>query len=157
MKKHVFLCAAAFALCLPLSARAQDSADAKSIRQVIQDYEKGLNASDLDGVMKLYTADGVFMAQNYPPAVGRDAVRQSYEGFFKAVKISIKFEVAEIKPVSEKWAFARTSSAFTLKVLGADIAPIPDNNQEIFLLQREADGWKIARYIFATTNPPAKK
>jgi len=77
--------------------------------------------------------------------------------FFKAVKISIKFEVDEVKPVSDKWAFARTRSAFTLKVLGADIAPIPDNNQEIFLLQKEADGWKIARYIFATTNPPAKK
>jgi len=157
MNKRIFVFAGTLALFLPIAGRAQDGADAKAIRQVIQDYEKGLNASDLDGVMKLYTADGVFMAQNYPPAVGRDAVRRSYEGFFKAVKISIKFEVAEIKPMSEKWAFARTSSAFTLKVLGADIAPIPDNNQEIFLLQREADGWKIARYIFATTNPPAKK
>src|SRR5262245_7728341 len=125
MNKHISIFAGALALWLPIAARAQDGADAKAIRQVLQAYEKGLNGSDLDGIMKLYAADGVFMAQNYPPAVGHDAVRKSYEGFFKAVKIIIKFEVDEIKPVSEKWAFARTRSAFTLKILGTDLAPIP--------------------------------
>ena len=84
--------------------------------------------------------------------------RKSYEGFFKAVKTSIKFDVDEVTPLSDKSAFARTRSTFTLKVLGADIPPIADNNQELFVLRKEADGqWKIARYIFATTNPPAKK
>ena len=32
---------------------------------------------------------------------------------------------------------------------------LAEGNQELFLLQKQADGeWKIARYIFATTNPP---
>jgi len=158
MKTHVFLSAAALALFLPLSAQAQGNADEKAIRDLLQRYEKALNVSDLDGVMKLYTADGVFMAQNYPPSEGAEAVRKAYDGFFKAVKIDIKFQIDEVKPVSDKFAYARTRSAFTLKVLGTDLAPMPDNNQEIFLLQKEADGqWKIARYIFSTTNPPAKK
>jgi uncharacterized protein (TIGR02246 family) len=158
MKTRVFVSAAALALMLPLAAQAQGNADDKAIRGVLQGYEKALNASDVDGVMKLYTADGVFMAQHYPPSVGREAVRKAYEGFFKAVKISIKFEIDEIKLLSDKSAIARTRSAFTLKVQGTDLAPIPDNNQELFVLQKEADGqWKIARYIFSTTNPPAKK
>ncbi len=124
---------------------------------MLQNYEKALNASDLDGVLKLYTADGVFMAQHYSPAVGCEAVRKAYEGFFKAVKINIKFEIDEVKPLSDSAAYARTRSAFTLKVLGTELPPMPDNNQEVFLLQKDDGQWRIARYIFSTTNPPAKK
>jgi hypothetical protein len=30
----------------------------------------------------------------------------------------------------------------------------PEANQELFIFQRSANQWKIARYGFSTTNPP---
>jgi hypothetical protein len=71
--------------------------------------------------------------------------------------MDIKFEVDEVKPLSETWAFARTHSKFTVKVLGGDLPPQQDANQELFLFQKGDDGvWRIARYSFSSTNHPAK-
>ena len=40
----------------------------------------------------------------------------------------------------------------TIHVTGDKVA---EANQELFVLQKMADGdWKIARYAFSTTNPP---
>ncbi len=142
---------------LPLSALAADNADTKAIRQQLQRYEQALNASDADSVMKLYTADAVFMPQNSSPAVGREAVRAAYDHVFKAIKINITFAIDEVQPVSKTWAYARTRSAGTVKVLGTDIPLANEANQEVFLLHKESDGqWRVARYIFSSTNPPAK-
>jgi hypothetical protein len=45
----------------------------------------------------------------------------------------------------------------TVKVLASDQPAGPEANQELFLFHREADGqWRIARYIFSTTNPPKR-
>jgi hypothetical protein len=30
----------------------------------------------------------------------------------------------------------------------------PEANQELFVFQKVANDWKIARYCFSTTNPP---
>ena len=38
--------------------------DKAPIEAVLKGYERVLNASDVDGVVKLYTEDGVFMAQH---------------------------------------------------------------------------------------------
>jgi uncharacterized protein (TIGR02246 family) len=108
-------------------------------------------------VVKLYTDDAVVMAPNNPPAVGRDTVRAVYEGIFKAVKLDLKFEIDEAKPLSAQWAYVRSRSKFTVKVLGTDLPLQPDANQELFLLQKAADGqWRIARYSFSSTNPAKK-
>jgi uncharacterized protein (TIGR02246 family) len=158
MNMHKLICVAALTALLPLTVRADEKVDDKAIREVLKGYEKALNASDTDGVVKLYTADAVLMAPNNSPAVGQETVRKVYDGLFKAVKLDIKFEVDEVKPMSGKWAFARTRSKFTVKLLGTDLPPQPDANQELFLLQRGDDGqWRVARYSYSSTNPPAKK
>lgn len=143
---------------LPLSAVAADNADIQAIRQQLQRYQTALNASDAALVMKLYAADAVFMPQHSSPAVGRDAVRAAYENVFRTIKLDIKFVIDEVRPVSSTWAFARTRSSGTVKVLGTQLPPGPEANQELFLLRKEPDGqWRFARYIFATTNPPAPR
>jgi hypothetical protein len=73
----------------------------------------------------------------------------------RAVKLDIKFEVDEVKPLSDKWAMARTRSKFTVKV--GDAQPHPDANQELFVFQKGDDGkWRIARYSYSSTNPAKK-
>ncbi|MDR7099345.1 uncharacterized protein (TIGR02246 family) [Lysobacter niabensis] len=143
---------------LPLSASAAEpaSSDAEAaIHQQLNRYEQALNSADVDRVMTLYADDAVFMPQHSLPAVGRDAVRTAYRHVFDTIKLDIRFVVDEVRPLSRDWAFARTRSEGTVKVLGSDQPASAEANQELFLLHRETDGqWRIARYIFSTTNPP---
>lgn len=136
------------------SARA-DEATKAAIEQQLNSYEQALNKSDVDAVMKLYAKDAVFMPQGSLPIVGRDAIRSSYEQIFKTIKLNVVFKIDEVRQLAADWAFARTRSNGTVKVLASDRAPGPEANQELFLFHREDGGqWRFARYIFATTNPP---
>ena len=148
------LCVAALAAMLPVTVRADEKADDKAIREVIAAYEKGLNTSDAEAVTKLYTADAVLMAPNNSPAVGQETIGKVYAGLFKAVKLDLKFEVDEVKTLSETWAMARSRSKFTVKV--GDAAPVPDANQELFLFQKVDGKWRIARYSYSSTTPAKK-
>lgn len=119
----------------------------------LQAYEKALVSSDVDAVMQVYADDGVFLPQHSQPAIGRTAIRAAYEAVFRAIKLDIKFTIAEVQEVGGGWAFARTSSAGTTTIQ-ANGAKVKEANSELFLLRRQAGGnWLISRYIFTTTNP----
>jgi uncharacterized protein (TIGR02246 family) len=138
------------------SAGAQ-TGEKTAIMSLLSSYEAALNASDAAAVMPLYADDAVFMPPNSQPAVGAAAVRQAYEGVFKAIKLDLKFTVAEVVQVAPEWAFARTNSAGTVTINAAG-AKSADANQELFILKKGADGaWKIARYSFSTTKPRAQQ
>ncbi len=141
-------------LLLSSSAATPDEKDTAAITQQLNRYEKALNASDTDRVMALYADDAVFMPQNSPPSVGRRAIQDAYKGVFNAIKLNIRFQIDEIRVLSPNWAYARTRSTGTAKVLAGERPASPEANHELFLLHREADGqWRFARYIFSTTNP----
>lgn len=127
--------------------------DENAVAAVLARYEKALNESDTDAVMNLYASDGVFMPQNFQSSVGANAVRKAYENIFNAIKLSVKFNVAEVVQVALEWAFARTNSAgnVTVNATGAKSA---EANQELFVFHKIDSAWKIARYCFSTTNPP---
>jgi uncharacterized protein (TIGR02246 family) len=150
-------CAAALVALMPFTASADESADKKAILEVLKAYEQALNDSDAAAVTNLYTADAVLMAANYKPAEGRETIQKVYEGLFKAVKLDIKFDVDEVVPASDDWAFARTHSKFTIKVAGSDAAPMEDANQELFVLQKVDGKWQIARYSYSSTNPAPQR
>ena len=127
--------------------------DEKAIAAVLTQYEDALNRSDTGAVMQLYAPDGIFMPQNFASSVGADAVRKAYDGVFRAIRLSVKFAIAEIKQVGPDWAFARTNSAGSVKVKATGQSS-PEANQELFMFQKIGNDWKIARYCFSTTNPP---
>jgi uncharacterized protein (TIGR02246 family) len=127
--------------------------DEKAIAAVLAKYQVALNQSSTDAVMKLYASDAVFMPQNSASSVGAQAVRKAYDAVFDAIKLSVKFDIAEIHQLAEEWAFARTNSAGRVKV-NATGAGSAEANQELFVFQKVDGEWKIARYCFSTTNPP---
>ena len=149
------LIAAVAALALTVGVAAADHhANRTKIETVLSTYEKALNASDADTVMTLYADDGVFMPQHSAPKVGKEAVRAAYDGVFQAITLNIEFTVDEIHQVSPGWAFAQTRSEGFVTI-NATGDKGPEANQELFIFQKTDDGsWKIARYIFSTTNPP---
>ena len=127
--------------------------DKQSIMTLLEQYERALNHSDTDSVMKLYAADGVFMPQHVPSSVEGDAVRNAYEGVFKTIQLGVKFKIEEVQTVSAEWAFARTNSTRTVLVHATGTSSA-EANQELFVMQKVGGEWKIARYCFSTTNPP---
>jgi uncharacterized protein (TIGR02246 family) len=128
------------------------NAEEKAIADVLAKYQDALNQSNTDAVMKLYAADGVFMPQNSPSSVGAQAVRKAYEAVFDAIKLTVKFDIIEVRQLAPEWAFARTNSAGRVKV-NATGETSAEGNQELFVFQKIEDAWKIARYCFSTTNP----
>ena len=133
------------------------NADALSIRAAIEGvleiYEKALNASDVDAVLKVFAPDGVFMPPNSHSTIGAAAIRAAYTGIFQAITFDTELTVEEIVPVAHNWAFVRTNSNghVTVKAIKQRV---PDANHELFIFQKGSDdAWKIARYSFATTNP----
>ncbi len=153
MRNHVTrtIVAAVLILGSLCGAYAADS-DKAEIEAVLKGYERVLNASDVDGVLKLYTEDGVFMAQHNPSAVGINQVEAAYTAAFQAIDLNVEFDIVEIKVIADDWAFARTDSSgtTTIKPTGDKVA---EGNQELFVLQKIDGNRKIARYCFSTTNP----
>jgi uncharacterized protein (TIGR02246 family) len=127
------------------TAGAQNKAE-KQIHALLAAYETSLNAADAGRIEQLYTVDGVFMPAGFPTASGRPAVRGAYDAVFKNIRIAIHFSVDELT-VKGDFAFARTHSAGTSTVVATG-ASAPEENRELFIFARTADGWKIARYLF---------
>ncbi len=135
------------------TARAQtrgDEAIGETERQAIEStllrYEKALNASDVEAVLKLYAPDGVFMPSGAPTAVGTEQLRGAYQHVFATIKLAIKFSIDEVVQDGD-FAFARTVSRGTVTVLADDVTA-PEENRELFVLQRLDGEWKITRYMF---------
>lgn len=153
LSKPMIAAGAAMALSAGIAA-ADPASDRKNIESVLATYERALNASDTDTVMTLYADDGVFMAQHSAPNVGREAVRRAYDRVFAAIDLDVRFTVDEVIQASSQWAFARTRSEGFVTV-NATGDKAPEGNQELFVFEKQDSGeWKIARYIFSTTNPP---
>lgn len=146
---------------LPFAAQASvpkvDPANVEIARQLVR-YQEALNGADLEQVMALYAEDAVFMPQYSEAAVGRQAVRASYRRIFDTIRLDVRFQIDEIRLLSKDWAYARTRSNGTVKVLKSEQPTGPEANQELFLLHRENDGqWRFARYLFTSSNPPSQR
>jgi uncharacterized protein (TIGR02246 family) len=154
MKNKVFTTMAATAALAASFPASAENTDTSAIQGVLSAYETALNAQDTDTIVSLYAEDGVFMPQHSQPQVGRDNIRAAYYRVFEAITLDVEFEVDEIQQLSGDWAFVRTRSDGTVKINATGDSG-PEGNQELFLFQRtESGSWKIARYIFSTTNPP---
>jgi ketosteroid isomerase-like protein len=127
----------------------------QEITNLLKAYEKALNTSDTNAAIALYGSEPIFMAQNAPAFVGRDAVQRSYQHIFETIKLNVVFTIHEIVEMGDL-AYARTTSAGQQEVLAAHTKSKEANN-ELFIFRREEGQWKIHRYLFATSNPPADR
>ena len=117
-----------------------------AVEKTLFSYRDALNASDVSKVLTLYTNDGVFMPSNGPSAIGQEQLKSSYEFVFKTIQLNIEFFIDEIV-VNGDYAFARTISKGTT-LIHADGQTVPEENRELFILQKTDGKWKISRYMF---------
>jgi uncharacterized protein (TIGR02246 family) len=161
MRTQLALTIAGLALLTASSAAAQPRQPASShahpraaIEAVLKSYERALNASDVEGVVQLYTDDAAVLAPNAPSAVGINAVRSAYTDTFGAIDLDLTFKVAEVRVVAPNWAFLRSTSSGFITIL-ANGAQVPSSNQELFVLRKVQGSWKLARYSFSSVLPSA--
>ena len=130
---------------------AQADINKEKIQAVISKYESALNESNADGVMNLYGNTPTFMPQHAPAQVGRAAVKQAYDGVFKAIKLDVKFRSHEMEVLGDT-AWVRTSTAGKTKILANNVV-INEGNNELFIFKKENGNWKIHQYLFSTNQP----
>ncbi|MCF6264871.1 MAG: DUF4440 domain-containing protein [Xanthomonadales bacterium] len=139
------------ALGILASGLLQADTNNEKIQTLISKYETALNASSVNGVMELYGKNPTFMPQHAPAQLGREAVKQTYENVFKAIKLDIKFTIHEVQ-VSGDTAWARTSTAGKKEILANQVV-VNEGNNELFIFKKENSDWKINQYLFSTNQP----
>ena len=122
-----------------------------SVESLLKAYETALNASDTDAVMMLYGANPIFMPQNAPAMVGRDAVRTAYDQVFKTIKLIVRFTILEVEVLGDT-AWGRTTSAGKTRTVATGKV-VDESNNELYIFKREDGGWKMHRYLFAEAIP----
>ena len=142
----------------PAGANAEpiggSTTDQEQIRSILDRYQAALNASDVDAVLALYAADGVFMPTNAPTAAGTTAVREAYEHVFGTIKLDVAFSIDEIV-IDCHLAFATTGSKGQVTILAEQVTA-PEENRELFVFRKIDGVWKIARYMFNKTSATAE-
>lgn len=135
--------------------QSEPQADRARIEALLRRYEGALNTSDAAAALAVYTDDGVFMAQHRAPAEGRAAIRQAYDEIFAAIQLHVTFGIDEVEVVGDTaWARTHSSGETDIRATGGKV---PEKNSELFILRKQPDGeWRVARYLFATQNPPPR-
>lgn len=121
----------------------------QKIEELLSKYEKSLNSSDAKLAQSLYTKDGLFMPANGPTGIGSEGILKSYEYVFSQIQLNIEFFIEEIQ-IEGNMAFAVTSSKGTT-LIHATQDTVPEENRELFVFEKAAGEWKIARYMFNKT------
>jgi ketosteroid isomerase-like protein len=123
--------------------------DESAIEKTIFSYQDALNASDVNKVVELYTKNGVLMANSAPTAEGAEQVKGTYQYVFDNFSYTLQFSIIEIV-VNGDTAFGRSTSkgSFVIKSSGQTVS---DENRELYVFEKVAGNWKIARYMYNKT------
>ena len=155
-RRSVIVAGASIALTIGAAsgAQAQSSTDAAPLRSIMEKYAAALRANDVDALVALYTANGVFMREDMPAVVGRDALRAAYRQIFATLKLDLTFDVVEAE-IAGDMGWLRAVSKGKIKVLATGVETT-DSFNEMIVFRREAEGWKIRSCLYASNQPGAQ-
>jgi len=86
------------------------------------------------------------MPPEIPAINGVEEIISTYEYLFSQFDFKLKFDIKEVA-ISENFAYVYSNSEGTI-TLESDGTEETSKNQEIFILIKEGDDWKISRYMF---------
>ena len=139
------------------SAHAQGADDPARLVAIMDGYAAGLRANNVEALVALYASNGVFMRDNMPAVVGRDALRAAYREVFATLKVDLAFTIQETE-VAGDMAWLRATSSGRIRTLATGMETAEAFNL-VVVFRREAGAWKIRNYIYASSRPgmgPAK-
>jgi len=136
---------AALLCALAGNAQAQPTAE---FQKILDTYSKALDANDVETLVGLYSPNGVFMREDMPAVVGREALRASYKNVFATLKVGLSFKVQEAEQ-SGDLGWARSVSTGKVKVLASG-AETSESYNQLIVFRKEAGAWKIRSYLYAS-------
>jgi len=136
---------AALLCALAGNAQAQPTAE---FQKILDTYSKALDANDVETLVGLYSPNGVFMREDMPAVVGREALRASYKNVFATLKVGLSFKVQEAEQ-SGDLGWARSVSTGKVKVLPSG-AETSESYNQLIVFRKEAGAWKIRSYLYAS-------
>lgn len=99
---------------------AEQSEIKGQLEKILNTYQQRLASKDIDGILELYSAEPVFMPEYAPPAVGREALRKSYEWIFATLNLHGRFIVHEAEAVGDT-AWVRTNSTGRFGIIATGV------------------------------------
>ncbi len=135
------------------NAHGQGADDPARLVAIMDSYAAGLRADNVEALVALYASNGVFMRDNMPAVVGREALRAAYREVFATLKVDLAFTIQETE-VSGDMAWLRATSSGRIKVLATGMESAESFNL-VVVFRREAGAWKIRNYIYASSRPGA--
>ena len=119
--------------------------------KIMDRYAAALAANDVEGLVSLYTPNGVFIRDEMKPVVGREALRAAYKQVFATLKVNLSFTIHEVEVVGDI-AWLRGTSLGKVRILATGVEASESYN-EVVIFRREAGAWKIRSYIYAANKP----
>ena len=147
---------AALAGTAPALIQAQGTAD-PALAAIMNNYAAALRSGNVEALVALYAPNGVFMREDMPAVVGRDALGKAYREVFSTLKVDLAFTIQETE-VAGDMAWLRSTSTGRIKILATG-AESSNSFNELVVFRREGGAWKIRSYIYASNKPgsgPAK-
>ena len=120
--------------------------DEAKIRELIFAYQIALNNEEIEKISTLYSKQAIFMPPDVPAINGVEEIGLTYEYLFSQFDFELEFDIKEVV-VSENFAYVLSNSEGTI-TLESNETEETSKNQEIFILIKEGDDWKISRYMF---------
>jgi len=125
---------------------AISNSDEAKIRELISGYQIALNNEEIEKISTLYSEQAIFMPPEIPPIKGVEEIVLTYEYIFSQFDFELEFDIKEVV-ISENFAYVHSNSEGTI-TLESDETEETSKNQEIFILIKEGDDWKISKYMF---------
>jgi uncharacterized protein (TIGR02246 family) len=145
--KKVFATLALITAGLMITHEAKSQSNEKvAVETLVRTYFDALNASDVNKVASLSTADGVLLATGAPTASGNEQVKGTFQYVFDNFKYNLQVTIGDVT-VAGKYAFVSSTSkgSYVVKATGQTA---PDEYRELFVIEKVKGNWKIARYMY---------
>ncbi len=134
-------------------ATAQPAGDPAQLVSIMERYASALRSNNVEALVALYASNGVFMREDMPAVVGRDALRAAYRQVFATLKVDLAFEIQEAE-VAGDMAWLRSTSKGRIKVLATG-AESSNSFGELVVFRSEQGVWRIRSYMYASNQPGA--
>jgi uncharacterized protein (TIGR02246 family) len=143
---------------LDFDRRTVVSADEKSIRELIEGWERATADGDLKKLLGMMDDDVVFLVPGKPPMRGRPAFADTFRAILEHFRIASKSEIQDLQ-VSQGLASCWSEMTVTIKPLHGG-APMRRTGHVITVLRKSSDGtWRILRdaNMLVADPPPSAK
>ena len=143
-------------MCLGIAAPVQAhdvQAEQKKIEELGNLWVAAVARKDVKAIANLYTTDGVFLPQNGPMSVGREAIGKAWTGLLQIPGVKLTFKPTRID-VSGAGDMAADIGAYKLS-FDSKQGRVQDQGKYVVVWKKVDGEWKALADIF-NTNLPAK-